>query len=220
MNLISFSSGRHGAGKTTLAAHLAAHAHGRGLRSLLVDATRDKKLTFWHGLRRDLGLPISRARGVETALGLAHRNAHDLVFVDSDTDRCDAALAAATLTIIVVRPAAMDADAVLRAAEAAYAAETPFMVVLNAAPAKRSSDVSPVVRDARRRLEDKGLPVWADQVTQRAIFAMSLAVGATVSEIDDRCAATDEINRLWIMVERVVQACPPRSRDPQTAKAA
>jgi hypothetical protein len=47
MNLISFVSGRHGAGKTTLAAHLASHAHGLGFRSLLVDATQDKKLTFW-----------------------------------------------------------------------------------------------------------------------------------------------------------------------------
>ena len=48
MNVIVFASRKGGSGKSTLTAHLAAHAYKPSRSVLLVDADPQGSLTLWH----------------------------------------------------------------------------------------------------------------------------------------------------------------------------
>ena len=51
MNVIVFASRKGGTGKSTLAAHLAAHVHKSTKPCLLIDGDPQGSLTLWHKLR-------------------------------------------------------------------------------------------------------------------------------------------------------------------------
>ena len=57
MNVIAFASRKGGSGKSTLTAHLAAHADKASRRCLLLDADPQGSLSLWHKLR-GTGTPI------------------------------------------------------------------------------------------------------------------------------------------------------------------
>jgi chromosome partitioning protein len=58
MNVLAFASRKGGAGKSTLAAHLAVHVHRTTRRCLLVDDDPQGSLTLWNGLRAEFALPL------------------------------------------------------------------------------------------------------------------------------------------------------------------
>ena len=70
MNVIVLASRKGGTGKSTLAAHLAAHCD-KTLRScLLIDSDPQGSLTFWHGLRQRETAPLrSGLQAFATTLG-------------------------------------------------------------------------------------------------------------------------------------------------------
>ena len=75
MNVIVFASRKGGAGKSTLAAHLAAHCFKTSRSCLLVDADPQGSLTLWHGLRKSeapwvAGLLRTRMSAVRTRRAL------------------------------------------------------------------------------------------------------------------------------------------------------
>src|SRR2546430_5073288 len=51
MNVIVFASRKGGSGKSTLTAHLAAHANRPSRRCMLIDADPQGSITLWHRLR-------------------------------------------------------------------------------------------------------------------------------------------------------------------------
>ena len=58
MNVIVFASRKGGTGKSTLAAHLAAHIHRSTRPCLLIDADPQGSLTLWHRLRESGEPPL------------------------------------------------------------------------------------------------------------------------------------------------------------------
>jgi MinD superfamily P-loop ATPase len=54
MNVLAFASRKGGAGKSTLAAHLAAYVHGPTRRCLLIDDDPQGSLTLWNEPARRL----------------------------------------------------------------------------------------------------------------------------------------------------------------------
>ena len=59
MNVIVFASRKGGSGKSTLTAHIAAHAQKSSRPCLLIDADPQGSLTLWHGVR-GTGEPVLR----------------------------------------------------------------------------------------------------------------------------------------------------------------
>jgi chromosome partitioning protein len=211
MNVITLASRKGGAGKSTLTAHLVAHAQSLGHRCLVIDADPQGSLTLWQSLRKS-GEPHlkSAERGIVRALAFAEIDRYDYVFIDTAPTMwvtVEEAIRAATLVVVPARPGFFDLNAVLETVKAARKLDKPYAVALNAAPAKRDDRESPVVTSARAFLESHGVPVWWGQVTQRAGYSLTLAAGASASELaEENTAAAAEISGLWTSIAKSIAA--------------
>jgi len=209
MNVIVFASRKGGSGKSTLTAHLAAHAHKSSRPCLLIDADPQGSLTLWHGLRGTGEPPLkSGLRGVADLLKAAKRD-YEWVFIDTPpavSGSATEAIRAATLVVIPTRPAVFDLAAVRETIDSCRSVRKPYAVVINAAPVKRGDHEASIVTEAREGLAKLRVPVWGGQITQRTNFCISLAIGEAVREYDSDSAGAAEIGRLWTAITKSVQA--------------
>jgi len=116
MDVLCFASRKGGSGKSTLVAHLSAHATRPNRRCLLIDADSQGSLTLWHKLR-GTGEPALRngARGVAEAVAAARAEGYDYVFIDTPPDMSTVvteAIQSATLVIVPTRLAVFDLAAI------------------------------------------------------------------------------------------------------------
>jgi cellulose biosynthesis protein BcsQ len=210
MNVIVFASRKGGTGKSTLAAHLAAHIHRPNKPCLLVDADPQGSLTLWHRLRETGEPPLKNGlRGLAGILKAAEQDGVEWVFVDTPPQMTAAVadmIRAATLVVIPARPGVFDINAIKDTIEATRRARRPFAVVLNAAPPRRLEEDSPLTTTARESLESLGVPVWSGQITHRATFSLAVAEGEGAKEYDADSYAAAEISRLWAAIEKSVKA--------------
>jgi chromosome partitioning protein len=214
MEVIVFASRKGGSGKSTLTAHLAAHAHKASRPCLLIDTDPQGSLALWHKLRTAAGeaddLPIKCAqRNIADVVKQAKADGVEWVFIDTPPNLSASvtdAIRAATLAVIPCRPGVFDLDAVKQTIEFAREARTPYAVVINAAPPKRQDVESPTVTHARETLGALQIPVWGGQITQRANFSAALAEGEGAKEFDSGSTAAAEIARLWLAIEKSVKA--------------
>jgi chromosome partitioning protein len=209
MNVIVFASRKGGSGKSTLTAHIAAHAHKTSRPCLLIDADPQGSLTLWHGLR-GTGEPTLKSglRGVADILKAAKRD-YEWAFIDTPptvSALVTEAIRAATLVVIPTRPTVFDLTAVRETIDLCRSARKPYAVVVNSAPVKREDQESPVVTQAREGLAKLHVPLWGGQITQRTNFSMSLAAGEGAREYDADSPAAAEIARLWAAITKSVQA--------------
>jgi len=213
MNVVTLASRKGGAGKSTLTAHLAAHAHRSGVRCMVVDADPQGSLTLWHSLRGHGGIDggfdlRNAAQGVDRLLAHAQIEGVEWVFIDTPPTMwvvVGEAIRAATLVVIPARPSLFDLSAVRETVATARERDKPYAVVLNAAPVKRDDKEAPVVTQARSHLDALGIPVWAGQISQRAAYSLTLADGGSASEDEPQSTAASEISRLWTAVSRSVE---------------
>jgi len=210
MNVITFASRKGGAGKSTLTAHLAAFAHRQGHRCLIIDADPQGSLTLWHSKRGDREPPLqTAAQGIDRLIASAIVEGRQWVFIDTAPTMwvvVQEAIRAATLVVIPARPGFFDVAAVRETVAIARDRNKPYAVVINAAPVKRDDKESPGVLQSRAELERLAIPVWSGQISQRAGYLATLAVGASAGEADPGSPAGKEIARLWSAIERSVEA--------------
>ena len=210
MNIITMASRKGGAGKSTLTAHLAALCHQAGHRTVVIDADPQGSLTLWHSLRPDRQPDLrSGARGIERALAHAMVDGYEWAFIDTAASMwvvAQEAIRAATMVLIPARPGFFDLNAVRETVAAARERNKPYAVVLNATPVKRDDKEAPAVVQSRAFFDTLGIPVWAGQVSQRTGFVLTLAAGASISEVAPELVAGTEITGLWSAVERSVAA--------------
>jgi chromosome partitioning protein len=209
MNVITLASRKGGAGKTTICAHLAAHAQAQGHRTLMIDADPQGSLSLCNSLRGK-ALPMMTAeRGIDRALALAVVDGFEWVFIDTAPTTwvvVQEAVRAATLVLIPARPGFLDLAAVRETVKCARERDKPYAVVLNACPVKRGQKEAPAVAHSRLWLEKNRIPVWSGQISQRAGFVQSLFRGAGAGEDDARSLGAAEIAKLWTAVEKSVEA--------------
>jgi chromosome partitioning protein len=214
MEVLVFASRKGGSGKSTLSAHLAAHAHKPSRRCLLIDTDPQGSLTLWHRLRVEGGaaddLPIKTVhRNIAEVVKEARHDRFDWVFVDTAPNMSASvtdAMRTATLVLIPCRPGVFDLDAVKDTVGFAREVRKPYAVVVNAAPPKRQDAEAPAVTLARAEFAKLHIPVWGSQITQRANFSAALAEGEGAKEFDSNSSAAAEIARLWLAIEKSVKA--------------
>jgi cellulose biosynthesis protein BcsQ len=210
MNVIVFASRKGGTGKSTLAAHLAAHMHKATRPCLLVDADPQGSLTLWHRLRESGEPPLKNGlRGINGILQAAERDGVEWVFIDTPPLMSAAVtdiIRAATLVVIPARPGVFDLNAIKETISACRRARRAFAVVLNATPPKRMNEESPMVALARESLANLDAPVWSGQITHRGHYSLSLAEGEGAKEYDASSHAADEIGRLWAAIDKSIKA--------------
>jgi len=116
------------------------------------------------------------------------------------------AIRAATLVLIPARPGFFDLDAVQETVKTARERGKPYAVVINAAPVRRDDKDTALVAQSRAYFEERQIPLWSGQISQRAGFQSTLAAGASAAEIGPNTAAGAEIAGLWRAVERSIEA--------------
>jgi len=210
MNVITFASRKGGVGKSTLTAHVSAFAHISGHRCVLIDADPQGSLTLWHAMRPNGGLPLrNAAQGIDRLVASAQIDGAEWVFIDTAPTTwvvVQEAIRVATMVIIPARAGFFDLAAVAETVKACRERDKPYAVVINAAPVKREVKESALVTQSRNYFDERQIPVWAGQISQRAGYQSTLAAGASAAEIGPSTPAGAEIAQLWSAIERSIEA--------------
>ena len=209
MNALAFASRKGGAGKSTLAAQLAAHVHRPTRPCMIIDDDPQGSLTLWNELHPELALPSKTVkRNIAHTLKKAKRDGVEWVFIDTPSNNSVSvveAIETATLTIIPCRPGLFDVDAVRETIAIAQQVRTPYAVVFNAAPPKRQEIEAASVTLARRWLAQMEVPVWGGQITHRASFSLLLTEAEGMTRYDSDLSLAAEISSLWSAIEKSVR---------------
>jgi len=175
-----------GAGKSTLALHLAVEAAAAGRRVVLLDLDPQASAARWADRRGPDGLAVdvaveSPAR-LDVALAQAAREGYDLVILDTAPHADQAALQAARaadLVLIPSRCSILDLGAIGTSLDLCSLAGRSSLVVLNAAPIR-----SRVVQEAADTVTKMGGTVAGNVIRERVAFRHSLITGQVAREYE------------------------------------
>ncbi|WP_398494342.1 ParA family partition ATPase [Variovorax sp.] len=202
--VIALLNQKGGAGKTTLATHLAGEFAGRGLRVTLLDADPQGSALDWSQRRMRGG-----QKHLCSVFGLARDTLHqevpqiarqsDLVVIDGPprvAALARSALLAADLVLVPVQPSAYDVWATEEMVRLITEAQV-FKPALRAAFVISRRVVGTVIgREARAALAGQPFGALRAEVSQRILFADSVAAGQLVREMSPRGPAAREIAAL------------------------
>lgn len=202
MKTIVFANQKGGAGKTTLAGHLAVQADQEGLGPVvLMDSDPQGSLSEWWNARTaetpffkpaELGNLAGQLEAMKQA-GVK------LVVIDTPpavTDTIRTVIAVADLVVIPSRPSPHDLRAVRSTIELVEQAAKPMVFVVNGA-AQRAK----ITADAAIALSQHG-KVAPVTVYQRTDFAQSMIDGRTAQELDPGSKSAKEVQELFVYVRK------------------
>jgi chromosome partitioning protein len=206
--IITFAQRKGGAGKTTLAAHLAAGWALAGRRVSAVDVDPQGSLARWGELRAALAgaaaLPVAKVSGWRLALELERlRREAEIVVVDSPPHAeldARAAIRAADLVVIPVQPSPMDLWATQATVEMARAERRRALLVLN-----RIAPRTRLAQEIAAALGAGDVRLAATTLGNRTAFASSLAGGSSVEEEEPGGAAAGEVLHLRAEIEDMLR---------------
>jgi chromosome partitioning protein len=199
--VITIAQQKGGAGKTTLAIHLAVTWARAGKTTAIVDIDPQGSLSEWYRQRME-------TLGVE-ATGLTHlqisgwrtqreverlAKSHDVVVIDSpphaETD-ARIAVRTANLVVVPVQPSPMDLWATRPTLELARGEKRPALLVLNRVPARGK-----LVDAAAGKAMELGVPIALASLGNRIGFAAPLMEGLTLAETDPKSKGVEELEAL------------------------
>lgn len=204
--VITVAQQKGGAGKTMLAAQLAA-AMAANRRVALLDIDPQASLTRWHSLRAGKNAPaihLSTVSGWRLGGELDRlRQQFDVLIVDSppviDTD-AKLAIRAAGLVLVPIQPSPPDLWAAEATLKLAAAEKRPLRIVLNRAPA--GGKLRALVE---AELARAGTPALAATLGNRTSFPLAFAQGLGVTETAPKSLAATELRALLAELENVIQ---------------
>ncbi|MDX2113642.1 MAG: ParA family partition ATPase [Alphaproteobacteria bacterium] len=195
--IITIAQQKGGAGKTTLAAHLAVALSQKGNRVAIVDIDPQGSLSHWHRIREEkfgegyTGLTFTALSGWRVGSEVARlQKTQDFVIIDSPPHtetEARTAIRSADLIVIPVQPSPTDLWATKATLELAKAEKIPVRVVLNRVSA--NSKMASMIADE--------LPQLAETtIGNRVLFAAALMEGRTATELEPTSHAAREIKAL------------------------
>ena len=216
MKIVAIISQKGGAGKTTLAVHLATAAAAARHSAAIIDLDPQGTATSW-GDRRQAETPevvSGQAIRLPALINAAAQNGADLLVLDTapNADQtASLACRAADLVLIPCRPSTFDLEAIETTLMLAKAASRPAYVILNAVPPR-----SAIGKEAVDGLTARGAHVVPHQLTHRAAFSHGVIDGRTAQEFEAAGKAAEEVRVLYKWLCSIVDI-PTRGRARKTA---
>lgn len=205
MKILTLSSRKGGAGKSTLARAFAVEAAAGGCRVLLLDMDPQATVMEWGG-RRKASAPTIRAATPATIrqeIENARRDGNRLVVIDTPPHTDVAVSEAARLSdaiLIPIRPSPDDIGAARHTIAIARDMGRPAVLIVNAAPTRAATAAM-----AREALAPFGLPVVPHDVVDRIAHAYASAAGMTAGEYEPGGKAAREIAAAWAFINATLK---------------
>ena len=199
MRVLAFASQKSGAGKTTLAGHIAVQAQRAGTKPVvLVDVDPDASLTDWFALREEDDEPLkvarSDAKDLQAKLQQLRADGVKLVVIDTPPtlhQAIDESILAADLVAIPTRPCAHDLVAASATVELVQRHGKPFCFVVNGT--EPEGELTPEVVMA---LAQHG-SIATVSIPRSVAMLETMMDGRTVMELPDNPAPASEVAKLW-----------------------
>jgi chromosome partitioning protein len=201
MQTVVLASQKGGAGKTTLAAHLAVAAEEVGAGpAVLIDTDPQGSLSAWWNVRQANTPALASCSIAELRPKLAGlaKAGYRLAFIDTPpaiTEAIRAVVNLADLVLIPARPSPHDLRAIGSTVALATGAGRPFLFALTQAKPNTRLTVQAVTA-----LSEHGT-ISSAVVHDRVDFAGSMIDGRTVLEVDGRGRSAAEVRALWAFVQ-------------------
>jgi chromosome partitioning protein len=199
--IVTVAQQKGGAGKTTLAAHLAVAYTAMKKRVVAVDIDPQQSLSRWYELRQErldgtaAGVLVSAIEGWRARAEVERVAAsHDVVIIDSPPHaetEARIAIRAADLVVVPVQPSPMDVWATRPTLELAAAEKVPALLVFNRVPARAK-----LTEAMEGEVKQLGAKIARARLGNRVAFAAALAEGKAVGESQPRGRAAQEIAAL------------------------
>ncbi len=204
MKIVAILSQKGGAGKTTLALHLAAAAEAAGKPCAVIDLDPQASAAGWKDTREaetPVVVPLPHSR-LAAGLQAAKDGRAALCIIDTAPHAEGAAMAAARaadLVLIPCRAGILDLRAIGTTAELVKITGKRAFVVLNALPPRASH----ILSDAREAVAVHDIEVAPVTLQQRAAYGHALTAGQTAPEYEPDGKAAEEIAALrgWLFAE-------------------
>lgn len=218
--VITIAQQKGGAGKTTVAAHLAVALSQRGKRVAVIDIDPQGSLAHWHGIRAErfgegyTGMTFASISGWRVSSEISRlKREHDYILIDSPPHtEADAktAIREADLVLLPVQPSPTDLWATQATLKLAKDERKQVKVLLNR--------VSPNSKLAQMALETLGADdVLENMLGNRVLFASALMEGRTATETNPSHTAAQEVKALAQEVLSLVQG--EEEREDEAARA-
>jgi chromosome partitioning protein len=199
--IITIAQQKGGAGKTTLAIHLALAWAAGGKRVSIIDIDPQASVSTWFKLRHErLGAGSTPIEAVAVSgwrvTNEVERQAreHDVVLIDSPPHaetEARIAVRAGALVLVPAQPSPMDLWATKPTLDLARAEKTPALLVLNRVPSR--SNLTGAMLDAFNALD---VPLAETQIGNRIALAAAINEGKGILEYERSGAAAREIKAL------------------------
>jgi chromosome partitioning protein len=198
MPTIAIISQKGGAGKTTLALHLAAAAQEAGRVALVIDTDPQATASQWASWRQDAPPEVidSPPPRLAAKVAAAKGQGADTIVIDTPPHADSAARAAveiADLVLIPCRPSAFDLAAIQTSAKLVQLLRKPAFVVFTAG----NPNAPRVYAEAGELVAGYGTPSCPVVIPDRAAYRHASAEGRTVMELEPAGKAADEIRQLY-----------------------
>lgn len=203
MQVLAFVSQKGGAGKSTLAASIAALAASRGIKTAVIDLDPQASISAWHTVREaeDIELVQCHPPQLSATVGKLKKAKYQLVVIDTAPHNSTAAanaIQAADFTLIPVRPSAFDLAAAQETFSLLHHNKRKGGAVLNACPPGKA-----VEQQAVDFVETAGVNILG-RIGQRIAFQHAVSAGMGVTEYDGSSQAAAEVIELWNAIQGAI----------------
>ena len=218
MRTVAVISQKGGAGKTTLALHIAVAAELAGYSTVLIDMDPQGTAEAWSEWRKEAPPTVVPAKTVTLGRTLERAAGHGADFAVIDTPplaeaEARAAAKAVDLVLVPCRPNAFDLHSIRTTTDLTRFAATPAFVVFNAGPVAAPR----LYAETTELVNEIGMKVAPIRVSERATFRHSTGSGQAAQETEPQGKAAAEVNALWHWICQQVDM-PPRQRVNTPAK--
>ncbi len=210
MKTIAVMNQKGGAGKSTLAVHIATAAFLAGKPTVILDMDQQGTAEAWFSWRQekqhkeDPAVIGAKAATLPRWLGEVQKKGAQLAVIDTPPlaeGQAIKAAQSADLILIPCRPSGFDIHAMSLTADLAKTTGKPAYVVFNAGPPRKAS----IYDEAAEAMTALGVALAPVRVSERSVFKLAVTAGQSVQEMEPHGKAAAEIAALWLWLAQTLR---------------